>query len=364
MERRIETRQILNILTLFLIVQFGGLLLTVIFLPPSYIQIAQIGSGAQQNSSPSSFIISIILAIIVGVVIINFLLRLKSKTFKGDLFFKLLEAYIIIFGFFAFFWLVISNIFQNISLTTSSIASFLLAVLVVVIKNKTKRFRNAITMIASLGAGVILGISFGISFGFIAVYAIMAIFAVYDYLAVFVFKFMVPFAKELASRNLAFMVGDQEVEVTPLKYLTSKDKNEYKKIKMEDIKDPAIKRIIKQGNMPALSSVMLGNGDLMLPLMLTTGIYISFFNVFLSVATIIGAGAGLIFTMMLLKKYKVGLPAIPPLFAFISFALLLVFLISTPFQPLLILIFFLASTLSLMAMLLTLRRIRKATNTT
>ena len=87
---------------------------------------------------------------------------------------------------------------------------------------------------------------------------------------------------------------------------------------------------MEKSGTPVVSSIMLGNGDIMLPMTLAVGSYILFGNAFLSLMIICGAGTGLIFTVSLLRKYKVGLPAIPPLFAFISIFLAIAFLLSNP----------------------------------
>jgi len=76
-----------------------------------------------------------------------------------------------------------------------------------------------------------------------------------------------------------------------------------------------------------------------------------------------GSAIGLLATVFLLKKYRVGLPAIPPLFAFISLALMIVFLIAKPFEPLTVAIFAAASVLSFAAMIFTLMKVKANTIT-
>jgi hypothetical protein len=62
--------------------------------------------------------------------------------------------------------------------------------------------------------------------------------------------------------------------------------------------------------------------------MVAVSAYISFASYFAPIMVILGASCGMIFTMYLLKKYKVALPAIPPLFAFISLFLAILFAIN------------------------------------
>jgi hypothetical protein len=145
--------------------------------------------------------------------------------------------------------------------------------------------------------------------------------------AVFITKHMIAMAKEMSSRNLAFLIGSTDVEALPKKYLSSSDIRELKKQESK-IKDPLVKGLVKEGVFPVVSQVQLGTGDLALPLMLAVSAYISFFSYFAAVMIAVGSAAGMVFTMYLLKRYKVALPAIPPLFAFINLFLAVLFAIN------------------------------------
>ncbi len=347
MERKIGSRQVLYVITLFFIAQLFGLLLTVLAYVPSY---SYITSASSQSSNPVSFIFWLAINIIIAVLIIMLILRY----YKGDLFFKLLEAYIIIFGSFFLFFVLIGDIFGALPIIPLSLAALLLAVALFVYKNRTNKFRNAITLITSVGAGIFIGVSIGVSFGFLLLYLLVGVFAIYDYLAVFVLKFMIPFAKEASNRNLAFMIGSSDLELLPKGKLSAHGKKE----DLSKITDPKVKALIKSGSVPMVSSVMLGNGDIILPLALTVGSYVVYANIFLSCMIIVGSVVGLIITISLLKKYKVGLPAIPPLFTFISLALMIAFLASSRPDYGMVLLFGVASVLAFAAMMLTLRRMR------
>lgn len=349
MERKIGSRQILYILTLFLIAQFAGLLLTVLAYVPSY---AYISTPSSQAYNPVSFIFWLGINIVIAVLIIMLVLRY----YKGDLFFKLLEAYIIIFGSFFLFFILINDIFPSINITLLSAASLVLAISVFIYKKKTNKMRNVITLMTSIGAAVFIGISIGLSFGFLLLYLLIGVFAIYDYLAVFVLKFMIPLAKEASNRNLAFMIGSSDLELTP-----GAKKIHLKEEDLSKITDPKVKSLIKQGNIPVVSSIMLGNGDIILPLTLTVGSYAVYANIFLSSMIVVGSMAGLLFTVFLLRKYRVGLPAIPPLFAFISIALAITFSVSKPFNATMVAIFGIASILSMAAMLFTLSKAKRNT---
>ncbi len=338
---------------LFLIAQLGGLLLVMVSYSPTVTYVAS--TGTQQGNFLSTLvwlIINIVLAVIVILLILRF--------YRGDIFYKLLEAYIILFGSFFLFLIIIGDLFSSAGILDTAIVSGILSVALLIFKQRTKRFRNIITLITSIGAGVFLGISAGLSMGFLLLYLFFAAFAVYDYVAVFVLKFMIPLAKEASSRNLAFLIGSSDVEIIPVDMLNRKERAEYRKLKLNEIKDPAVKRLVKAGNMPALSSVMLGNGDIMLPLMLNVGAYVIYGNVFLSLSIAIGAAAGLYMTMLLLKRYKVGLPAIPPLFTAISIALFIAFAIVRLGPLLLMALFLFAAVASIAMMLITLERHKRA----
>ncbi len=316
MEKRVGIRQVVYIAALFLIAQFMGLMLISLAYFPAYISV-QASSG---QSNPVSFVFWLILNIIIVITIMMLIFRY----YKGDMFFKLLEAYIVIFGSFFFFLFVVNDAVPSVSFLLASGFAFAAAVLLFIYKTKTNRNRNLVTMIASIGAGVFIGVSIGISFGFLLLYAMLGIFAIYDYLAVFVLKFMIPFAQESSKRNLSVMIGSSDMEILP----KGSGINKMKKEEIAKISSPEVKNAIARGNVPVVSSIMLGNGDIILPMVLATGAYAVYANFFLSAMIIAGAGTGLFATMALLRRYKVGLPAIPPLFAFISLFLAAAFFLS------------------------------------
>jgi presenilin-like A22 family membrane protease len=349
MERRIEKRQLANIITLFLIVQFGGLLFAYYTVPP-YV-ISQIVAPATASASQS---VSYLLYLVVVIVIASVALILLSRAYKGSLLFTLLEAYAIgMPTFFIVAIFLIPTIFPNVTIIEALVLGFVAAAALILAKNKWPTLRNFATVVASIGIGVVIGVFFGFTFA----YLFLAVIAVYDYIAVFVTKHMQVMAKAMAERNLAFLIGSSDVEMTPGSFLSSKEKTEIKSsIKKNKIKDPTIKRMVKEGAYPSVSQVALGGGDLALPLMLAVGAYISFSSIFIPVMIILGAGAGLIATMSLLEKYKVPLPAIPPLFAFMNIALSLALFVAGKVNVLTSLAFLALALVTLEILLVTLRR--------
>ncbi len=88
-------------------------------------------------------------------------------------------------------------------------------------------------MIASIGIGVVIGFN-----GFSLAYLIVAVIALYDYIAVFVTKHMQVMARAMAEKNLAFLIGSSDVEMTPRSLLSDKERKEMdRELKKNKIKD-------------------------------------------------------------------------------------------------------------------------------
>lgn len=306
--RVIETRQLLQILVIFMIVQFFGLFLS-----------SEVYSGATyQQVSNAQIVTSAVSALfyIVYIVIFAAIILLIFKFYKGDKLFLILEgAVVFITSFFVFMIVsglatssVLFTIYGSI-ITTNFVIGAVAAVFLIVLKNKIPRLRNTATIIASAGVGLVLGISFS----FLAAFIFMAILAVYDFIAVFVTKHMITMAKAMSSRNLAFLVGVNEIEAVPKSSFTKMEVAEFKR----DIKgvemSPTIANLYKEGLLPVAAHMELGAGDLAVPLMVAVSAYKVFLNFTLSFFIILGAVAGLVLTMYILKSYKRPLPAIPPL---------------------------------------------------
>ncbi len=301
-----------------MIALFGGIFLTYISFPSSTVGL--LTQQAQPTQSSTSFLLVFVVEIAVIALI---LFSLRGYFHRGKNAFSILEAYIILFGCGFFFFFLLGNLLTSLSFYELIAVSFACALAILIAKRKkewnTLRFRNLITLVSSIGAGMFIGISIGAEFGVLVLFAILGLFAVYDYLAVFVLKFMIPLAKQASNMNLAFMIGSSEMEFRPSKG----KKNTIKKEELDQIKSGYVRTLIKQGNLPSVSSVMLGNGDIMLPLAVASGAYVYTGNIGLAIMIAVGAAMGLIATFGVIRKYLIGLPAIPPLFAFVSLALAL-----------------------------------------
>jgi len=298
-----------------MIVQFGGLLIASLVYtttPVSYI--TSPSSSSSQVNTPQQALWFFVYLIIATLAIL-----LVFKIYHGNMLFSLFEGFVIVTASFFVFATIIGYFAPNLSVSAVSIVSLLIAIALVLIKNKYHILRNTLAIIASIGVGLVLGINFG----FAVAYFFVLVIAAYDYIAVFVTKHMLTLAKALSSRNLAFLIGSTDVEVIPKNFFSKAEFKEYEKYKKEiaKIKNPIIKKLIKQGKLPLISQVQLGAGDLGLPLMLAISSYKLSFSYFIPISVIIGSTVGMIFTMYIQKKYLIPLPAIPPLFSFMSIAL-------------------------------------------
>ncbi len=306
--RVIETRQLLQILAMFMIVQFFGLLLaTVVFSGSTYQQVKSV----QVVSSAVGALFYIFYIVIFSVVLL-----FLFKIYQGDKFFVVLEgAVIFISSFFVFliiFGVVNTSALFNlagIGITANFMAGIAGALILVLAKNRWPKLRNATAMIASVGVGLILGISFS----FLAAVIFMIILAAYDFIAVFITKHMITMAKAMSSRNLAFLIGVSEYEALPRSDFSRKELEDYKKEGPGISGNSTFSNLYRRGMLPVVARVELGTGDLAIPLMVAIAAYGATLNFVLSFFIIFGAIGGLLLTTYILRRYKRALPAIPPL---------------------------------------------------
>ena len=178
--RVIEYRQLIQILSMFLLVQFAGLLLaTQVFTGTTYQQVSSIQTVSSSINA---------LFYIAYIVVFSVILILIFKFYKGDKLFLLLEGVIVFIASFIVFVVSISaltgtafsNLYGNSTIAVFA-AAVILAVALVIAKYKRPRLRNLTAMIASVGVGLVLGLSFS----FLAAVIFMILLAVYDFIAVF-----------------------------------------------------------------------------------------------------------------------------------------------------------------------------------
>ena len=308
-----------------MIVQFLGLFIAVFSLTPVQTTIIS-GNSSSYLSNPFLLAAYDVVSIAVFAILILAILRLYKN--KGTLLFRLVESFAIGFGTIVMFFFILTTIFYNVNVMYMAAVAILFGAIVVIAKNRVKHLRNFAALTSSIGLGIIIG-----NYGFVLAYVFMFIMAMYDYIAVFVTKHMLVLAKAASNENLSLLIGSSNVEIVPRSQADRKVLAELKdEVKKNQIKDPIIKEVIESGEMPVLSQIQLGAGDLTLPLVMSVGLFIStaylsvptggtaVINVYyLPIVAALGAVAGLIFTMWLLKRYSVALPAIPPLFAVMNF---------------------------------------------
>lgn len=132
-------------------------------------------------------------------------------------------------------------------------------------------FKNFVSIIAIAGAGSLIGVSLGV----IVVIIFMILLSIYDFIAVFKTKHMIELGKNVVKQNLAFTI-----------------------------------------TMPTKKhSFELGNGDLIIPLILATSIIANGFfnnNFLVAILCLIGSLIGLIISIYLVSIKKISLPALPP----------------------------------------------------
>ena len=309
--RVIEFRQLAQILSMFMIVQFFGLLLaTQVFSGATYQQV----KSAQIVSSPAS-----VLFYVIYIVIVSALLLFILKVYKGRILFIIFEGAVILLASFIVFSIIIAiaaRTAQSEFLAQGGILTFVAALIpaiaLVVAKNRLPWLRNAAAIIASVGVGLALGISFGFTLAFL----FMAALGVYDFIAVFITKHMVALGDMAMQNNLSFLIMVRETKAVPLSYLSPAERKEYMKSRKALERQGGLVNRLTRQNMalvPALTA--LGTGDLAVPLMVAVSAYKVSLNFVLSFFIVLGSMLGLLLNMLVLRKYKRILPAIPLLFA-------------------------------------------------
>ncbi len=316
MNRRIENRQLVDILALFLIVQFLGIFLIFFSLPPWAISLITSSTAPTTGASQA-------LLLLVYMIVASIILVVVLKRYHGELLYKALEAYVVGVPSFFIFLIVIGRILPSLPPSEATLPAAAGAIFLIYAKSRNPGLRNATTIISSVGIGIVIGM-YGFSFS----YLLMMLVAVYDYVAVFITKHMQVMARAMASRNLSFLIGSSDVSLVSANAINAKDRKEaMRSASALSTANPVLKKYVKRGSIPVMSQIMLGAGDLAIPLTLSVGAYISFGGLFVPVMIAIGAAVGVMATMLLLRKYMVPLPAIPPLFAFINIFLAAAFLL-------------------------------------
>ena len=317
----IEYRQLAQILVMFMIVMFFGMLLAIISFNGQSFQEIQ-GSALFSSYTTALFYIGYI-------VIVSAILVILFRTFNISKLFKVFEAVLIFISSFIVFSVFIGLIpysFMNsvfgLPVGIGFIAAVILALFLVYAKNRWQYLRNAVAMLSAVGVGFLLGVTFTFTIAVI----FMVFLAAYDFIAVFITKHMLSLAKMADENNLALLIGVNDLEGIPKTNFDKKALKEYTQAQ-KSIKDSTLKRLIREGYVPVAARIELGTGDLAMPLMVAVSAYTVYLNFVLPFFIIFGVVFGLILTMLILKKYRRALPAIPPLLLGIAVFIGIYFLI-------------------------------------
>jgi presenilin-like A22 family membrane protease len=316
--RVIEYRQLAYIISMFMIVQFLGLALaSQIYSGVTY----EMVTGAQVSTGYIGSLFYIAFVIVFSVFIV-----LIFRWYKGDAVYKILDAAVVISASFVFFLVIVSSfsgsafnaLFGEGVPIQIFILSAVLAVALAVAKMIMPRLRNVTAMVASVGVGVLLGVSFG----FFAAMTFMVVLAVYDFVAVFVTKHMIALGNMAVTKNLSMMIMASEYKAVPVSSFDREEKAEYLKSKKEiERQGRPFKSLISEDMVPVAARTALGTGDLAVPLMIAVSAYKVYLNFTLSLVVVLGSILGLVITMLVLKRYRKALPAIPFLLFGIAVAL-------------------------------------------
>ena len=158
----VGTRQLLYIISMFMTVQFLGLLVAAMvfsgatFSPLTTMQVGSAFSGG----------VAYLIVIIAAVAVFSVVLTLLFRFLKADKLFLLLEIWVVGSASFIFFLLLIAGFngsaFKVLFGSGPTLAQFVLALalalVLVAAKLKWPRLRNVTAMVASVGAGLALGL--------------------------------------------------------------------------------------------------------------------------------------------------------------------------------------------------------------
>jgi len=311
---RLAHRELLHIVVIFLAAQFAGLFLaTQLFYGASFqeVQAAQTGAALQGGLEYALYFI----ALVIG---FSLILILITKLYKGSKILYIIESVVIFSASFFVFAILLGSLFSlfNVADTPTAetallIATVVLSVGIIALKNLVPRTRNYVTILIAAGVGAI----WGYNFSFSTVYLIFAVFAIYDVIAVFVTKHMVTMAKAMVNKNLTFMVQVGDIKAVPEREMKSGGGAAgYVRETDRAAKGDALYREVRQSRMvPIPVGNALGTGDIIMPMALAVAAYKVQLNFVLGFFVIFGALLGFVMVFFILGRMRRMLPALPPL---------------------------------------------------
>ncbi|MFH1285623.1 MAG: presenilin family intramembrane aspartyl protease [Candidatus Micrarchaeota archaeon] len=279
-------REISSIMLLFILVQFFGLYVGANMVEQAklYVEFKDFNVAPTQDSGSALNSLYFLGTVLISATLLILLIRF----YKGAFLFKLLEALVLF---------VASNIVFYVIFFLSGIVFYaelaiLCALALAVSKFFFPKLKNFATVVASSGVGAIFGFSLDI---FPAVVLAIGL-SIYDVIAVFFTGHMIELAKAMSSRKLSFSVSTErayQVKRKETKIVEGKEKE------VEEVREEK-------------SSLELGAGDMVIPLMLAVSAY-KFAGLIPALAVVIGATVGLWFTLEYVFSRRTFLPALPPI---------------------------------------------------
>lgn len=276
-------KQAVAVMLFFLAAQFLGLFTGIMLVNAAQVypefQSFNVAPGGDSGSPyTSAFFLVYVLVGAVGMILL-------IKFYKGAMLFRLLEAASLF---------IASNIVFYVFLMMFAVPydwlwAMLLSGAVTAARFLRPGMKNFAAVMASAGIGAVFGFSLDILPAIIFVAGL----SLYDFIAVFWTKHMLYMARELGKRNLAFSVSATEKEWSEE---TQKD-------------EP--------------STLELGTGDMVIPLMLAVSAYRISFSMGDSLAVVAGGFVGLAAVLWYVTSRRTFLPALPPIafFALIGLAI-------------------------------------------
>lgn len=250
---------------------------------------------SNQTFGEANWTVQDIFFIIVGMVFFLLLILLILKIYKGDLLFKLLES-VIVFVCSSIVFLGILWYFNGSILT-----AFFLAFMFTILKFFLPNLRN----ISGIFLGVGMAVMFALFLSLFEAFLFIVFMCFYDFLAVFVTRHMIVMATEFSKRNLSFS-------------LASKENVKVQKTRSYYVVEEGVKReVIEKYTEEKPEHLELGTGDITLPLAFNLVVFktvVSFnegivFFIFMSIFSTLSLG----YLLYFVKKYKLFLPALPPI---------------------------------------------------
>lgn len=272
-------KDVVKIIAMYAIAQVIGLIVMSAFVQANTVEMFAYGQYSMND------IFFMILGFAFTVI---FLVVLVSR-YKGVLLYKIMEFVIIASATFVIFYGLGLYVGYGIEV------SIALAVALSIFKFFNARIKNLAAILSSTGVAVM----FASFFTFVDMIVFAIIMSIYDYIAVFVTKHMVLLASEFGARDISFSISAKQ-----------------KVRKTVNVKYKGKTRTIVKEN---IERIELGTGDIALPLAFSLVVFklmaVQSIGAAVSVFIVMSTFSiiSLAFTLAFVKKFRLFLPALPPI---------------------------------------------------